>query len=96
MAGSNANAAAPWWQRASYGIMYGMHRTTIYLPESLHAALTRAAKRLGKSEAELVREALELHLRSLTPPAPRLPLFKSGKRGLAEALDEALKGFGER
>ncbi len=77
-------------------MMYGMHRTTIYLPETLHADLTRVAKRLDRSEAELIREALEEHLRNATPPAPRLPLFKSGERGLAERVDEALKGFGER
>jgi hypothetical protein len=76
--------------------MYGMHRTTVYLPDELHANLTRTAKRLERSEADLVREALERHLRAVTPPAPRLPLFESGQPGLAEDLDEALKGFGER
>ena len=73
-----------------------MHRTTIYLPEPLHADLARTAKRLKRTEADLVRDAVEQHLRGLTPPSPRLPLFASGKRGLAERVDKELKGFGER
>lgn len=81
---------------ATYGITYGMHRTTVYLPESLRASLARAAKRLRLSEAEVLRQALERHLSTLSPPAPRLPLFRSKARGLAERIDEALKGFGER
>jgi len=31
-----------------------------------------------------------------TPPAPRLPLFRSNKPRLAERVDRALDGFGER
>ncbi|HTM46777.1 MAG TPA: CopG family transcriptional regulator [Polyangiaceae bacterium] len=80
----------------TYVTMYGMHRTTIYLPESLRADLANTAKRLKMSEATLVRQALERHLAQVAVPAPRLPLFESGKRGLAERADAALKGFGER
>lgn len=36
-----------------------MHKTTIYLPESTHRRVGRAAKRLGKSRAEITRSALE-------------------------------------
>lgn len=76
--------------------MYGMHRTTVYLPEALHEDLARTAKRLKRTEAALVRDALEQHLRRLTRPSPKLPLFASGKRGLAERVEKALRGFGER
>lgn len=79
-----------------YGTMYGMHRTTLYLPDDLRAELAQAAKRLARSEADLIREALGRHLAKLKPLEPQLPLFASGQPGLAEHVDEALRGFGER
>jgi Arc/MetJ-type ribon-helix-helix transcriptional regulator len=77
-----------------YGSMYGMQKTTVYLPDDLKRALEQAATSRGRSEAELIREAI----RALTGGAarPRLPLFRSGRRGLAERVDQALKGFGQR
>ena len=35
-------------------------------------------------------------VRSSEVPMPRLPLFASGQPDLAEHIDEALAGFGER
>jgi hypothetical protein len=75
--------------------MYGMQKTTVYIPDEMKKALGRAAAARGISEARLIREALHAVTSQQPPPRPRLPLFKSGKRGLAERLDEALKGFGE-
>jgi predicted DNA-binding protein len=37
--------------------MYGMKKTTVYLPEDLKSALGRVAAQKGRSEAELIREA---------------------------------------
>jgi plasmid stability protein len=76
--------------------VYGMEKTTVYLPDDLKRALARAAEVLRCSEAEFIREAIRRATSGVTPPRPRLPLFKSGKRGLAERVDEALRGFGER
>lgn len=76
--------------------MYGMQKTTIYVPEDLKAALSRAAEARGCSEAELVREALRDLAARAAPPQPRLPLFRSGKPRLAESVDEVLAGFGEQ
>ena len=75
--------------------MYGMQKTTVYIPEKLKQALARAATARGVSEAELIREALTSLTEQAVPPRPRLPLFKSGKPRLAERVDEALAGFGE-
>jgi plasmid stability protein len=76
--------------------MYGMHRTTIYLPDELKAALGRTAASQGKSEAEVVRNALTAATREHTHPRPRLPLFDSGDPTLAERVDDELAaGFGE-
>jgi Arc/MetJ-type ribon-helix-helix transcriptional regulator len=75
--------------------VYGMKKTTVYLPDELKAALERAAAR-GRSEAELVREAVRELTQRLEPPRPRLPLFSSGDPTLAERVDEELReAFGE-
>jgi hypothetical protein len=73
-----------------------MRKTTIYVPDDLKAALERAAAGRHCSEAELIREALRIVARDARGPRPRLPLFKSGRRGLAERVDRALAGFGRR
>ncbi len=78
-----------------YGTMYGMQKTTVYLPKDLKQALGQVAEARGLSEAELIREALRALTAQAIPPRPRLPLFKSGKPDLAEMVDEALAGFGE-
>jgi hypothetical protein len=82
--------------------MYGMKKTTLYLPDELKAGLERVARQTGRSEAELVRNAIGRLVRQSTPPRPRLPLFDSGDATLAERVDEELAGrgplpsFGER
>ncbi len=72
-----------------------MQKTTVYVPLEIKQALGRVASARGVSEAELIREALRALVSQAVPPRPRLPLFKSGKPQLAEAIDEALSGFGE-
>ena len=78
-----------------YGIVYGMQKTTVYIPKEVKQALTQVAAARGVSEAELIREALRVLTAEAAPPKPRLLLFKSGKPRLAERVDDALKGFGE-
>lgn len=77
-------------------MMYGMHKTTVYLPSSLKRSLERAAATRDTSEAELIRQGIALITREVTAPEPRLPLFASGQPDLAEHVDENLRGFGER
>ncbi len=74
-------------------MMCGMRKTTVYLPEELSQRLARAAKDLGRSEASIVREGLELALERARPE-PRMPLFRSGQPGLARHFDENLGDFG--
>lgn len=76
--------------------MYGMHRTTIYLPDDLKAALDRTAVAEGRSASDLIRDGVRLVTRSDPGPQLDLPLFRSGDPQLAEQVDEALEGFGER
>lgn len=80
--------------RATYGILYGMEKTTVYVPSEVKRALGLLARARGTSEAELIREALRRIVAETPPPRPRLPLIQSGKPMLAERLDEALEGFG--
>jgi Arc/MetJ-type ribon-helix-helix transcriptional regulator len=75
--------------------MYGMRRTTVFLPEDLKAALERAAVASGRSEADLIREGVEYVASRADRPRPRVPLFDSGDPTLAERADELLDGFGE-
>ena len=75
-----------------YGTMYGVKRTTVFLPEDLKAELKRAAEAEGCSEAELIRTGVRQLLDACRRPRPRIPLYASGKPGVARDVDEALKG----
>ena len=75
--------------------MGSMRKTTIYLPDELKNDLAQASRRVGRSEAELIREAVGDLVSRLSEPRPRLPLFASGDRTLSERVDEELAGFGE-
>jgi Arc/MetJ-type ribon-helix-helix transcriptional regulator len=80
----------------TYGTMGGMRKSTVYLPDDLKSKLARAAVESGRSEAELIREGIELVTGRVAGVEPRLPLFESGDPDLAERVDEHLAGFGER
>jgi predicted transcriptional regulator len=73
-----------------------MEKTTVYLPDDLKRALQRAARATGRSEAELIREGIGLVTGTHRIAEARLPLFESGEADLAERVDQALAGFGER
>lgn len=76
--------------------MYGMQKTTVYLPEDLKAALERLAAQTGRSEADLIREGIRLRVDQHRPPLPRSGIFDSGNPSLGSHVDELLEGFGER
>jgi hypothetical protein len=73
-----------------------MHKTTVYLPEDLKRSLEGMAASTGRSEAELIREAIAARVECTAPPRPRGQLFESGEATLAEKAEEALTGFGDR
>ena len=72
------------------------NKTTVYLPDDLKQSLRRMAAMSGRSEAELIREAIAAQVRLYGQPRPKGKLFTSGESLLAEQADEALAGFGER
>jgi hypothetical protein len=71
-----------------------MEKTTVYLTTAQKRALERAARASGRSEADLIREGIESVTRRVAEPT--IPLFESGHPDLAEHVDDALAGFGER
>ena len=77
--------------------MYGMIvKTTVYLPEELKAALARAARETGRSEADLIREGIRLALRGQRAPAPTIGILVSADPHFAEQADQHLTDFGTR
>ena len=81
---------APATADMTYGIIYGVHRTTIYLPEELKERLTQEARRRGVTEAQVIREALAA---ALARPRPRGGLLACGD--IVARRDELMEGFGE-
>ncbi len=79
-------------------MMYGVKRTTIYLPDNLKRRLSQVAQAEGTTEAEVIRNALSTALQARAPAKPRLPLFEptGATSDWAERIDEVLAetGFG--
>ena len=74
--------------------MYGMVKTTIYLPDELKRRVEHAARERNVSEAEVIRTAVDAAVPPLERPRPILPLFNSGRGDLVERWDELMEGFG--
>ncbi|MFZ4486444.1 MAG: CopG family transcriptional regulator [Candidatus Nanopelagicales bacterium] len=81
------------YRLTTYGTMYVMKRTTVYLPDELKARLEAEAKRRGTTEAQIVREAVDKETRRLRP---RGGIILGESEGMtARNLDDYLEGFGE-
>lgn len=76
--------------------LHSMHRTITYLSDEIRLAIKEAAKIYGESEAAFIRGAIERAIANGQPTRPRLPLFFSGDRKLAEHVEDALADFGAR
>ncbi|MBO3735179.1 hypothetical protein [Glycomyces niveus] len=72
-----------------------MLQTTVYLRDEQVAALKETAARLGRTEADLHREAVDLVLAQHDTPMGvcEMPTASAG-RPLAAQTDDLLKGFG--
>ena len=67
------------------------HKTTIYLPDPLKAAVEREARRRGSSEAQVIRDAIAA---MVARPEPTVGFIE--EEPIAERADELLAGFGEK
>lgn len=76
--------------------MYGMKKTTIYLPDDLKERVETVAKDQGLSEANLIREAIATAVNAYDTPEPRLPLTPKGLGDptIAERAEDLLENFG--
>ena len=74
--------------------MSGMEKTTVYLTSRQKRGLAHASRIEGRSEADLIREAIDSITRRHRVAEPTIPLFESGISDLAERVDEHLDGFG--
>jgi hypothetical protein len=74
----------------------GMEKTTVYLTKAQKQALAVLARQSGRSEAELIREGVDLVTSRGGMAEPTLPLFDSGDPTFAARTDELLIGFGDR
>ena len=73
--------------------IYGMNKTTVYLPDDLKRGVERTAPRAGPArEAEVIRQAIQ---DAVSRPRPR-PGIIPGDSAWAESVDDCLSGFGER
>ena len=70
-----------------------MVKTTVYLPDDLKRRIEYTARVQRKSEAEVIRDALDAYALRADVPRPRLPRVRSNAP--IEDWDEALRGFGE-
>lgn len=73
-----------------------MKKTTVYLPEDLKWALSVLAAETGRSEAEVIREAIRKAIQEAERPKPRVPLIERGLGDptAARRVDELLRDFG--
>jgi len=70
-----------------------MKRTTVYFPDDLMQRLKEVAERESRSEASIVRQAVQAALDSRDAPVPKFPLFDGwGDPTLADRVDELLAG----
>ncbi|HEV2721966.1 MAG TPA: hypothetical protein VG323_18240, partial [Thermoanaerobaculia bacterium] len=67
-------------------------KTTIYLPERLKSDIERVAKSERRSEADVIRDAVETAIYARRPPEPRIPLvsYGLGRPDVAERAEELL------
>lgn len=70
-----------------------MRKTTLYLPDELKARVERVAAETQRSEAEVIRAAIDKYTNG-TRPRPRGGFIRTLGEPITD-WDEALRGFGE-
>jgi hypothetical protein len=77
----------------TYGVM---KKTTLYLPDRLKQRIEEVALQEGRSEADVIRDAIAAGM-ARRSPAPRVPLpgVGLGDPSIAERAGDLMDGFGQ-
>ena len=82
---------------AIYGTLYGVTKTTVYLDPDTVLALRRMAETEGRSQAELIRDALETYTRKVKrPKIPGVGEFDSGHTDTSQRAEDLLSRAARR
>lgn len=69
-----------------------MVKTTVYLDEGTDRTLKQLARAQGRSQAEIIREALAVHATQASLPSPKgIGAYRSGRSDVAEKAEEILR-----
>jgi hypothetical protein len=69
-----------------------MIKTTVYFDEETALSLRQLAHAQGRSQAELVRDAVMQYVRQASRPAPKgIGAYRSGRSDISERAEELLK-----
>jgi Ribbon-helix-helix protein, copG family len=79
-------------------VWHVMEKTTLYLPDELKERVEAVARAGGRSEADVIRDAIAVAVAVQKAPEPQIPLpgMSLGDSSVAERACEMLDGFGER
>jgi hypothetical protein len=72
-----------------------MHKTTVYLDEELHRTLRRLADATGRTQAQIIREAVVAYTGKGRRRRPRSIGMGHGGPDLSDRADALLEGLGE-
>jgi predicted transcriptional regulator len=72
-----------------------MHKTTLYLDEATYRRLRQLAGVTGRTQAHVIREALEQYVFGRRGSEPRSVGLGEGPEDLSARADELLAGMGE-
>jgi hypothetical protein len=74
-----------------------MVRTTVYLDQEIALALRQLAARQGRSQAELIRDALASYTRRVVHPKPKgIGKYRSGEPDVAQRAKNILATAAKR
>lgn len=69
-----------------------MVKTTVYLDQTVAIKLRQIAKTAGRSQAEVIREALETYTREAERPRPKgIGGYRSGRSDVSQNAEEILR-----
>lgn len=75
--------------------MSSMHKTTIYLDDELYRRVRRLSASTGRTQADIIREAVRAYQVEPLRRPRSIGLGASGEGDLSERAEELLAGMGE-